>query len=731
MSAMVLRREMAADDEHMKDPDFSYVFNEVTLGSVQPNFRYLTMEQQRRQMSSVFQAHGLYWVMAIEKYGSDDSQPDKCDIHVYLYCLSVPIDEECRENFVIKGDICSGDHHVFNGEAGRAFNLPGKSYPAEAVRFKNKVVFRLTCGDIDEEVEMWAPAAVEVNQDSKNKFDGVWYDGKWTGGIGVCPLKNYFLDTEANTYSEQIEVSVKFELPVPFAVIESGLLANNELSVSEVAKVKDGDDEEVEMDVDEDNSTDHPLGQWERIVNDAENCSDEDLSFNIDEVDELSDEELDIDIESDEESDDLEMKPDGYKPDITMGSLSEASKALLTWREGEFSDWKIKVVSTVEDCETSVIYNVHRVILATGPKKSGYFEALFKSERFKENTESMSTVALPTHAAAQLPDFLDFMYCQPLESKFIVTSENWKSMKYLADYFIVPALTDDVVKVIENEMYNIDRLGGYLSEFSGKCDDFSKRMIPIATRVCAEMIQSIKINSSLLTTISPAMFLHIISTLGCSECFERASNEERFHVSLLVLQYLEEVEDKLYFATLSGAFGLVFFPDDTKLSGELALKWFTLMKRKDWYDEWISFVCTSSLQRYLADRVGHPEHLSLVGRVTEEVPAKISAALLYLALCSNGAKKATIPELRFQVDCDIFDYREGVLPSVSTNTTIPELKIKIARILGLLSSSWEMTLTHAGTEMKGTISSYKDANKIRTWNVITVKVYPFREIKGF
>jgi len=720
---------MAADDEHMKDPDFSYVFNEVTLGSVQPNFRYLTMEQQRRQMSSVFQAHGLYWVIAIEKYGSDGGQPDKCDIHVYLYCLSVPIDdEECREKFVIKGDICSGDH-VFNGEAGRAFNLPGKSYPAEAVRFKNKVVFRLRCGDINEEVEMWAPAAAEeANQDNENKFVGVWYDGKWTGGIGVRPLKNYFLDTEANIYREQIEVSVKFELPAPFAVVESGLLANT----NKVAKAKGGDDGEMEMEVDEDSCTDHPLGQWEQIVNDAENCSDGDLSFNIDEVDELSDEELDIDIESDEESDDLEMKPDGYKPDISMGSLSEASKALLTWREGEFSDWKIKVVSTAEDCETSAIYNVHRVMLATGPKKSGYFEALFKSESFKENKECMSTVTLPTDAAAQLPDFLDFMYCQPLESKFIITSENWKSMKYLADYFIVPALTDDVVKVIENEMYNIDRLEGYLSEFSDKCDDdFSKRMIPIATRVCAEMIQSIEINSSLLTTISPAMFLHIISTLGCSECFECASNEELFHVSLLVLQYLEEVEDELYFATLSGAFGLVFFPDDTELSGELALKWFTLMKRKDWYDEWISFVCTSSLQRYLAYRVGHPEHLSLVGRVTEEVPVKISASLHYLALLSNGSKKATIPELRFKVDCAIFDYKEGVLLSVNTNMTILQLKIKIARSLGLLSSSWKMTLTHAGTEMSGTISSYKDANKIRTWNVIKVKVSPFREIKGF
>ena len=476
MSAMVLKRAMAADDEHTKDPDFSYVFNEVTLGSVQPSFRYLTTEQQRRQMSSVFQAHGLYWVMAIEKYGSEDGQPDKCDIHVYLYCLSVPIENECRENFVIKGDICSGDH-VFNGEAGRAFNLPGKSYPAEAVRFKNKVVFRLRCGDINEEVEMWAPAAEEANQDNENKFVGVWYDGKWTGGIGVCPLKNYFLDTEADIYREQIELSVKFELPAPFAVVESGLLANTEPSVIEVAKAKGG---EMEMEVDEDNSTNHPLSQWEKIVNDAENCSDEDLSFNIDEVDELSDEELDIDIESDEESDDLEMKPEGYKPDISMGSLSEASKALLTWREGEFSDWKIKVLTDEEDA-TSTTYSIHRHMLATGPKKSGYFEALFKSESFSENSECMSTVTLPIDVAAQFSDFLDFMYCQPLESEFIVTSKNWKSMKYLADYFIVPALTDDVAKVIENDMYNIDRLEGYISEFSGICDDFTKRMIPIAT----------------------------------------------------------------------------------------------------------------------------------------------------------------------------------------------------------------------------------------------------------
>jgi hypothetical protein len=58
--------------------------------------------------------------------------------------------------------------------------------------------------------------------------------------------------------------------------------------------------------------------------------------------------------------------------------------------------WKIKVVVETDKLEKPTIYNVHRVALAMGPKKSGYFEALFHLDSFSESSECINTVTLPT-----------------------------------------------------------------------------------------------------------------------------------------------------------------------------------------------------------------------------------------------------------------------------------------------------------------------------------------------
>ena len=280
-----------------------------------------------------------------------------------------------------------------------------------------------------------------------------------------------------------------------------------------------------------------------------------------------------------------------------------------------------------------------------------------------------------------------------------------------------------------------------------------ERSLGTSTYLCAKMIQSIEINSSLLTTISPAMFLHIIATLGRSKCFESASNEDRGHVSLLVLQYLESVEDQLYFSALSGAFGLVLFSDDTELSGELALMWFTLMKRKGWEDEWITFVCTSFLERYLTYRLDRPEHhLHLTKRAMQEVPADIAAVLFSWASSFKGLSPAIITGLRYKVYKVIrvfqeraglvldegrgthhWDYSDGdevvkILDQVDPTDTIRQLKIHIARQLGLMSSSWSMTLAYDDTEMDDdrTIAFYKVVKDRRRRNDINVTVFANR-----
>jgi len=108
---------------------------------------------------------------------------------------------------------------------------------------------------------------------------------------------------------------------------------------------------------------------------------------------------------------------------MSRRQFSEDSKALLFWREEgdekSFTDWRIKVeVEIKDDCSEAkvTIYNVHRLVLAGGPKQSGYFKALLQSDSFSENTDGMSTVKLPADIAQHFPDFLDYLYAQPVET---------------------------------------------------------------------------------------------------------------------------------------------------------------------------------------------------------------------------------------------------------------------------------------------------------------------------
>ncbi len=251
----------------------------------------------------------------------------------------------------------------------------------------------------------------------------------------------------------------------------------------------------------------------------ADRTEDDDESFNMEDIptDDVStddDEELEYDNVDDEGEDntynDVVMMPKGFTLNVeeaTLG-LGEDSKALLLWRETDsFSDWTIKVVAETEDGgdENATAYSVHRSDLAMGPKKSGYFEALFK-----ESSECVNTVKLSGEVAAHFPHFLDYMYSQPVESKAIINFAKWNSMAYFSNHFLVPRLTVDVMRFIETDMYNLDHMEHYLSEFDVipiHDDLLPKCILQKATRVCAEMIRSIKVDSSLLKVISQATFL--------------------------------------------------------------------------------------------------------------------------------------------------------------------------------------------------------------------------------
>ncbi|KAL7527427.1 hypothetical protein ACHAWF_002170 [Thalassiosira exigua] len=382
---------------------------------------------------------------------------------------------------------------------------------------------------------------------------------------------------------------------------------------------------------------------------------DDDDSFKIEEVEDVpTDDELECsDTDEDSEDDDIEMKPKGYSTDVLPSELGEDSKALLLWREkgGEktFTDWRIKVVvETEEGCEEKVTtYNVHRTALALGPTKCGYFEALLESDSFSENSECTSTVKFPQEIAAHFPIFLDYLYAQPMESKFTINFENWKSMKYLADYFLVSRLTRDVADFIEKDMDNgnLEHIEDYVREFHRNIsDDMSRKILPKAAFACAEMILSIEMDSSLLMAIPPAMFRSILWKLNYSDRFSEESSDTLMHVSYLIVAYLEHnVDDascvSLFFGDNMGPPFWDFhnFNDSTT---DLALAWFQLMERKGWKYEninWGIFKLRMHCAEIITGHLRSPETPSpeMMKRIVKEAPHDVVAELFRKCLLDS------------------------------------------------------------------------------------------------
>ena len=108
-----------------------------------------------------------------------------------------------------------------------------------------------------------------------------------------------------------------------------------------------------------------------------------------------------------------------------------------------------------------------------GDISSGYFETLLQSDSFSENSEHMSTVKLPAEIAAHSPDFLDYLYALPSDSKFTINFENSKSMKSLANYFFIPRLIEDLAEFIEEDMKNylIEHMEEYICELNSDTSD--------------------------------------------------------------------------------------------------------------------------------------------------------------------------------------------------------------------------------------------------------------------
>jgi hypothetical protein len=118
------------------------------------------------------------------------------------------------------------------------------------------------------------------------------------------------------------------------------------------------------------------------------------------------------------------------------------------WRldpQYSYSDWKVEV--NLLDSGSTKTYHVHKFFLGVGPRKSTYFDGLFKLDMIE--AESCKTcLHLETSAASAFPAFLDYIYSGELSLSF----ESAVALGYLGDYFGVVPLKPPVDAFIDHDM---------------------------------------------------------------------------------------------------------------------------------------------------------------------------------------------------------------------------------------------------------------------------------------
>ena len=297
--------------------------------------------------------------------------------------------------------------------------------------------------------------------------------------------------------------------------------------------------------------------------------------------------------------------------------LSELAKETLTWRlDQSFSDWTI-VVSSDDGSIDPVEYNVHRHILATGPKKSGYFEGMLLSlGEFQEQGNSTSPIALPVDIVLAFPLFLDYLYAPISEAKCIITPENVAQLRHLADYFLVPALSNAVHEFIKADMNCLERTEEYLRMAVQEGLD---ELIVHAAHVCIRNVRGIEEDSTLLHSMPPAFFWHVIvyaSQIGREQFEDEDASDFAVWVNALVASYVRKHGERLglpYFLAVFDQIANVM-PNDCQASARVVMDYLDIFKIHGWTLEfelnlatnvWCErFVrcCAETIYRYTRER---------------------------------------------------------------------------------------------------------------------------------
>ena len=394
----------------------------------------------------------------------------------------------------------------------------------------------------------------------------------------------------------------------PMAYIDRLVAA---VGVEDVEQDGDEDDEWLEEEYVED------LVESDDDENDAKSDSDDEEMYDSDE----SDDGVDIEMLCAETT--VPREPSQPK------ELSAEAKLDLTWRldkDESYSDWTIEIITSSDDEDADegtsrAFYHVHKNTLATGSRKSEYFDGIFSSDvgRFQESENSTSKILLPPDMAVAFPGFLDYMYAPLSEARCVLSTDNVLQLRSLASYFIVQALTDATRDFIIADMANLDRTEKYLKAAVERED---QELIGHAVQICASSIGGIEADSSLLLAMPPAFFLAVVMCID--HAFLRLPDgisipeEKQLQIGRLSVSYLQHfggLIDHQYFCTLKHYLSLLPpSPQSVEIDSfaTLALDLLKLMRKYGWEVEQrsnIEWWCVEQIDNYLS--ISNPNYLVL------------------------------------------------------------------------------------------------------------------------
>ena len=398
---------------------------------------------------------------------------------------------------------------------------------------------------------------------------------------------------------------------------------------------------------------------------------DEDDDMDLDEDDYASDESS-ICIE--EASDDDEDKSDDESED----ELSEDARGELAWRLDK-SESAREAQAAFEEALDAMEYHVHRLRLATGVRKCDYFAALFSSTQFKESEDRVSRIKLPKDAADAFPAFLDFLYVPLYNGEDVVAADNMRALRYLANYFLTPKLNEAVNDFIETDMRkDMTKLEAHLSEFGSDGSEEARAILGAGCAICAEKINKIPTDSTLLFGMSPAFFLQVFTLLRAKGDLKESLDAVQAHSCKLAVAYIRKHKDSLDEAYFSALTRLLHLPADD------ALDLLEIMKEMGWTNGAMLESFVAALSRYLelTDADVSPTRLS---EVITKIPTKATAMVLSDAI--NGKKNESVlgdsVDVTFSFQSDHFRLSgDEIFLTLNSTDTIRSVKYFLCRNLG-------------------------------------------------